>query len=131
MDPKNNLYIKGYADPLLTTSEWKKIGAALSTLGVFNKPVPQITLDDTAIEKGSDFSGRGKTINYFDAPLGALASNYNTAEVDIRPESGVFPWKNKTPVTDMVRKRARGLPRGTNDSVLLQNPKEALNILES
>lgn len=112
VDPKNNLFIKGYADPLLTTSEWKKIGAELSSMGVFNKPVPQITLDDTAIEKGSDFSGRGKTINYYDAPLGALASNYNIVEVNIRPGSGVFPWKNKAPVTDMIRKRARGLPRG-------------------
>ncbi len=112
VDPKNNLYIKGYADPLLTTSEWKKIGAELLTLGVFRKPVPRIILDDTAIEKGSDFSGRGKTINYFDAPLGALASNYNIVEVNIRPGSGLLPWKNKAPITEMIRKRARGLPRG-------------------
>ncbi len=112
LEQHRNLYIKGFADPSLTTAEWHRIAKELSSLGVFSEPVRQIVLDDSAIEKGTDFNGRGRSIHYFDAPLGALASNYNTAEVNIRPGHRVHPWKNRTPITNLSRRRAKGLPRG-------------------
>ncbi|MFH2130838.1 MAG: D-alanyl-D-alanine carboxypeptidase [bacterium] len=112
LDEERNLYIKGYGDPSLTTTEWKEIAAELHRLGVFEKPIRRLVLDDTAIEKDSDFDGREKSIKYFDAPLGALATNYNTISVDIKSKNRILPWRNQTPVTASIRSRARGLPKG-------------------
>lgn len=111
-DADRNLYIKGYADPTLTTVEWRKIAAELSKIGIFEKPIQRIILDDTAIEKGVDFDGRRKTINYFDAPLGALASNHNIIAINKKSQNHIIPWKSRTPITAMIRRRARELPSG-------------------
>ncbi|NQU63553.1 MAG: D-alanyl-D-alanine carboxypeptidase [SAR324 cluster bacterium] len=111
-DTERNLYIKGYGDPSLTTAEWQKIAAELSKMGLFEKPIHRIVLDDTAIEEGIDFDGRRKTINYFDAPLGALASNYNMIAVNKKSKNQIIPWKSQTPITAIIRSRARGLPNG-------------------
>ena len=112
LDKERNLYIKGYADPSLTAKEWKRIAAELVKMGIFNKPIRSLVLDDTAIEKGTDFDGRGKTLNYFDAPIGALPTNYNMIAVKIKPNHRIVPWKRQPPVTEIIRHRARGLPNG-------------------
>ncbi|MBT7716373.1 MAG: tandem-95 repeat protein [Deltaproteobacteria bacterium] len=124
LDQDRNLYIKGYADPSMSTAEWRMIATELAKIGIFDKPLRSLVLDDTAIEKDIDFDGRGKTLNYFDAPLGALPTNYNTIAVNIKSKHGILPWKNQTPVTEMVRKRARGLPNGFQRFTVATNPEK-------
>lgn len=124
LDLQRNLYIKGYADPSLTTSEWHRIAKILSSQAVFDLPIKRIVLDDTAVDKGTDFNGRGRSISYFDAPLGALASNYNIAEVNIKSGHRVLSWKNRTPVTEIVRRRAKGLPRGYQRFSVAADPEK-------
>ncbi|MCP4757217.1 MAG: tandem-95 repeat protein [Proteobacteria bacterium] len=125
LDQDRNLYIRGYGDPSLTTAQWYDIARTLSDRGLFDEPIKDLILDDTAFESDPDFDGRQRSINYFDAPLGAMASNYNTASVKILSGRTIVSWKDKTPVTPMIVRRTRGMPKGFQHFSIAKTPAES------
>ncbi len=120
-DRGGNLYIKGYGDPSLSTLDWDFIGEQLAKKGVFERPIRNLILDDSAFVKGIDFDGRRKSINYFDAPLGALASNFNTVVGRVDSQRRIVSCEDNTPVTSLIIRRARGLPKGLHHFSIAKN----------
>jgi len=112
IDKERNLYIKGFGDPSLSTESWYEIAKILKTKGVFKKPINQLILDDSVFSGDIEFDGREKNIHYFNAPLGALATNLNTISVRIGKGHQINALKKETPITNIIIKKARRLPRG-------------------
>ncbi|MCF8068502.1 MAG: D-alanyl-D-alanine carboxypeptidase [Desulfobacterales bacterium] len=75
MDADNNLYVKGFGDPLLISEILTDISEQLSgKIKSFN----DLILDDSYFEKPISIPGRSSSTNPYDAPVGALCSNFNT-----------------------------------------------------
>jgi serine-type D-Ala-D-Ala carboxypeptidase/endopeptidase (penicillin-binding protein 4) len=111
-DRQRQFYIKGFGDPSLSTEMWKRILDDLELAGHLETPLDRLVLDDTAFKEGVDYDGRKETLHYFDAPLGALSSNQNTATVKIGPGHVIVGSRNNTPVTPMIVQRTKNLPQG-------------------
>ncbi|MDH5559280.1 MAG: D-alanyl-D-alanine carboxypeptidase, partial [Deltaproteobacteria bacterium] len=112
LDEMDNLYLQGLGDPSLNMSDWEEIAHELKRQGVFDRRLNHLILDDSAFEEMVDFDGRRPSLNYFEAPLGALSTNENIIVVEIESKTEVTSRLKKTPITPMVLKRIKGLPLG-------------------
>ncbi|PCI29175.1 MAG: hypothetical protein COB67_04575 [SAR324 cluster bacterium] len=112
IDQRRNLILEGFGDPALSSTDWHKIAVILRDKGIFKSPLNRLILDSTNFVEDLEFDGRQNTLHYFDAPLGALPSNFNTAAVYVKKGRRVVSAKSNTPLTSHVRKRVRRLPVG-------------------
>jgi len=112
LDESRNIYLKGFGDPHFTTKDWFQIAGQLSKNQHFRRPINALILDDSVFTPEVDYDGRRKSINYYEAPLGALVTNHNTAVVRLLKNGQIVPWDRITPITPIIRKRVRGLPKG-------------------
>ena len=78
-DREGNLYIKGYGDPSLVSEELAVIAERLRAGGL--RGAPALYVDDTAFALEGPVPGRTMTDNPYDAPVAALAVNFNTVAV--------------------------------------------------
>ncbi|MDT8448210.1 MAG: D-alanyl-D-alanine carboxypeptidase [bacterium] len=124
LDGNRNLVVKGYGDPGWETADWYALARHLKERGVFNRPIRQLWMDLEAYEIRPDFDGRARGIEPFYAPIGPLVTNENLATVRISHGGGVASTDAKTPLTDSVRRKTQGLPRGIQQFNLAQTPKE-------
>ncbi len=75
VDPKSNLVVKGYGDPLLISEALSAIAQVLARkVG----PLQDIVLDSSFFEKPVNIPGRSRSSQPYDAPNGALCANFNT-----------------------------------------------------
>jgi len=86
LDPRSkNLYLKGFGDPLLISEVIEKL-----CLEIISKTRPDrindIILDQSYFSDQIHVPGKGKSLNPYDAPVGALSANFNTI---------LFQWDNK------------------------------------
>ena len=77
-DPDSkNLYLKGFGDPLLISEVIEKL-----CLEIISKTKPgqirDIILDQTYFSDQIQVPGKGRSLNPYDAPVGALSANFNT-----------------------------------------------------
>lgn len=104
------LWVKGGGDPTLVSEELELVAQALTRQGV--REVAGIGTDDSLFAPDVEIAGRSSTRNPYDAPVTALAANFNTVNV-VRTRDGVRSAEPQTPLTPLARQLAERLPPGT------------------
>lgn len=117
------LWVKGSGDPYLVAEEFDLIARGLAAAGV--RQVSGIGLDDSLFAADDRIPGRSLSSNPYDAPVTALAVNFNTVNVVVG-NGGVSSAEAQTPLTPTARRLAAGLGSGTQ-RVNLQTRANALN----
>ncbi len=94
------LWVKGYGDPYLVSQELEAVAAALKKHGVHS--IAGVGTDDRFFGQDVEISGRSSTNNPYDAPVTALAANFNTVNV-ARSGGEVRSAEEQTPLTPLAR----------------------------
>ncbi|HPG30183.1 MAG TPA: D-alanyl-D-alanine carboxypeptidase [bacterium] len=94
----NDLYVKGYGDPFLVSEEIKSMA---EQIGNQIKTVRNIYVDDSYFEDRLIIPGKGKTLNPYDSPNGALSANFNTIAAKYNNRKKIYQSiERETPITD-------------------------------
>jgi serine-type D-Ala-D-Ala carboxypeptidase/endopeptidase (penicillin-binding protein 4) len=109
-DSRNNLYIKGYGDPFLVSEEVLIIVRKLKELGWTE--INNIYLDNSAFNLQRSADGSGTSDNPYDADNSALAVNFNTVNIEVRPDGRVVSAEPQTPTIKLMADLAEGLQPG-------------------
>jgi len=113
------LWVKGYGDPYLVSEELDLIARALKARGL--RAIPGIGADDSFFSPNDEIPGRSDTSNPYDAPVTALAANFNTVSL-IRVGSAVRSGEPQTPMTPLARQLAARAPAGMQRINLKDRP---------
>jgi D-alanyl-D-alanine carboxypeptidase/D-alanyl-D-alanine-endopeptidase (penicillin-binding protein 4) len=105
------LWARGGGDPYLVSEELDLIARALARKGV--REVAGIGVDDTLFSPRLRISGRSSTNNPYDAPVTALAANFNTAAV-VNRGGRILSAEPQTPLTPEARRLGERLGPGTH-----------------
>lgn len=103
------LWVKGYGDPYLVSQELDTIAATLKHQGI--RAIAGIGTDDSFFSPEVEISGRSSSSNPYDAPVTALAANFNTVDVR-RSGSGWRSAEPETPLTPLALRLAERLGAG-------------------
>jgi len=101
LDRDGWLWVKGLADPYLVSEELDLVVRGLKSNGV--RSVSGIGLDDSYFSPDVEVAGRSSSDNPYDAPVTALAANFNTVSV-IRSGGNVSSAEPQTPLTETARR---------------------------
>ena len=118
-DAQGILWVKGRADPYIVSEEIDRIAAGLKAAGITR--VAGIGLDDTYFDADVEIAGRSATDNPYDAPVTALAANFNTVNVT-KGGAGIMSAEPQTPLTATARRFAQAGGAGTQRVNLKQRP---------
>ena len=110
IDQKNNLFIKGYGDPTLTSEVILKIGHILAGMGV--RQLAAIYLDADNFALNGEKAAEENSANPYDAPNGALAVNFNALPVQIAADRRVTSGEPQTPLLSLMSEAAKNLNPG-------------------
>jgi len=103
------LWVRGGGDPYLVSEELDAAVAALKRQGV--RDLAGIGLDDRLFAANDRIPGRSSSNNPYDAPVTALAANFNT--VNVRVSGGrVSSAEAQTPITATAVRLGRGMGNG-------------------
>lgn len=116
----NWLWVKGYGDPYLVSEELDRIAKALKRNGV--RKVAGVGTDDSYFDPGVEISGRSSSNNPYDAPVTALAANFNTVNL-VKKSGRVRSAEKQTPLTPLARQFGKGLGAGEHRVNLKQRDK--------
>jgi D-alanyl-D-alanine carboxypeptidase/D-alanyl-D-alanine-endopeptidase (penicillin-binding protein 4) len=116
------LWVRGQGDPYLVSEELDLVAAALKRQGV--RLLAGIGMDDSLFAPDVEIAGRSSTDNPYDAPVTALAVNFNTINV-VRSRDGVRSAEPQTPLTPLARQLGQRLAAGTH-RINLQERETAL-----
>jgi D-alanyl-D-alanine carboxypeptidase/D-alanyl-D-alanine-endopeptidase (penicillin-binding protein 4) len=103
------LWVKGHGDPYLVSEELDRVAKALKSRGV--GPFAGIGTDDSLFAPSVEIAGRSDSDNPYDAPVTALAVNFNTVSL-VRIGKGVRSAEPQTPLTPLARRLGARLPAG-------------------
>jgi D-alanyl-D-alanine carboxypeptidase/D-alanyl-D-alanine-endopeptidase (penicillin-binding protein 4) len=113
LDEQNNLYIKGYGDPFLTSETILEIGEKLAELGVGE--LGSVFLDESTFALEGESASPENSANPYDVPNGALAVNFNALPVHIT-KSDIIPTitsgEPQTPLLPIMTEAAASLLPG-------------------
>ncbi|MCI5207832.1 MAG: hypothetical protein D3910_03350 [Candidatus Electrothrix sp. ATG2] len=120
-DKKKNLYIKGTGDPMLVSDEIRLILKALKEKGV--KAINGIYIDSSAFALEHRVPGREDTHNPYDAPVGAVAVNFNSVSVRVTKKKKIRAGEKETPLLPIMKELAKGkgYPAGRQRINICQN----------
>jgi D-alanyl-D-alanine carboxypeptidase/D-alanyl-D-alanine-endopeptidase (penicillin-binding protein 4) len=121
-DADNWLWVKGGGDPYLVSEELDRVAQALHAQGV--RTVAGIGTDDSRFAPDVEIAGRSWTNNPYDAPVTALAANFNTLHL-VRGRDGIRSAEPQTPLTPLARELGKRLAPG-DDRVNLKERDVAL-----
>ncbi|TVQ93757.1 MAG: peptidase S13 [Chromatiaceae bacterium] len=116
------LWVRGGGDPYLVSEELTAIASALRQAGL--RTVTGIGLDDSLFPPVDGISGRSAGGNPYNAPVTALAANFNTVNLAVAG-GAVRSAEAQTPLTATARRIGQGLAQG-NHRVHLQHRDNAL-----
>ena len=103
------LWIKGLADPLLISEEIDLIVETLSKQGI--DEINSIGIDESYFSQDILLEGRSNSNNPYDAPVSALAANFNS--ISLKIDNGkVTSQEKQTPLTNLAKQLASPLPNG-------------------
>jgi serine-type D-Ala-D-Ala carboxypeptidase/endopeptidase (penicillin-binding protein 4) len=115
VDAKNNVIIKGYGDPFLTSEILSDLAAtAARCLSSRSKSYHYLLLDASYFSEPLNIPGVSDSFEPYDAPNGALCANFNTVSF-IRTANGEYAGAEpQTPMMPSVipRIRSSGLNKG-------------------
>ena len=112
LDTKNNLYIKGYGDPSLTSEAILQIGHTLAGMGI--RKLAGVYLDTSSFSLNGETAAEDNSANPYDAPNGALAVNFNALPVHIAKDRSITSGEPQTPVIPLMTEAAEQLAAGTH-----------------
>jgi len=121
-DRQGNLSVKGYGDPLLLSEVWQEIADEVS--GKVSR-IHDLILDDSFYSPGIRVPGCKHSSNPYDAPLGALCSNFNTISLKTEANGRVLPGEPQTPLTPLALKKIRTLNPGDGRFTFTHRGEEA------
>ena len=125
VDDEMNLKIKGYGDPLLTSSIVQGISAALETrLTATGSAIGDIILDDSYFTDRIIIPGRSYSTEPYDAPNGALCVNFNTIFFKRTTDGSFVSAEPETPLLPFVLKRIKASGINNGRIVLSHSKKE-------
>ncbi len=107
---ENDLYIRGFGDPALTSEEISTIMDVLKEKNVHQ--IRNILLDDSLFDIAADPDGSGRGLNPYDAANSALAVNFNTVNIIVSPKGAVRSAEPQTPTLPLMKKMGKGLKPG-------------------
>ena len=111
IDANKVLWLKGLGDPYLVSEEIDQLIDALKAKGL--QRVAAIGIDASLFSPTLRIPGRSSSNNPYDAPVTALAVNFNT--INLRIAGGkVYSAEPQTPLTPLARHLARGLGAGSH-----------------
>ncbi len=98
---KGWLHLKGWGDPMLVSEVWFDMAAQLARQGFFREVFKGLALDDFVFPK-TQIDGKGRSLNPYDAALGALASNYNTLYLETTQGGLLRSAESQTPLVPLA-----------------------------
>lgn len=105
-DPFQNLKVKGYGDPLLTSEILQDLADYLSTRILCFQ---DFILDNTYFSSHISIPGCGNSTNPYDAPVGALCANFNTVVFRRDKKGRIISSERQTPMIPFARDRIQSL----------------------
>lgn len=123
-DRKNNLYIKGFGDPALTSEELTRLAAQLAHKGL--SQVSDIVLDNSYFATNLALDGQGSTLNPYHAKNTALLANYNAIAFRKLSNGRIESTEPQTPLVPLSSHFARGLSAGKYHINISRHPEQAL-----
>lgn len=109
LDAQQQLIVKGYGDPYITSEELERMIAGLKKKGL--KEINGLMVDSRYFVDNIVIDGRSQTNNPYDAPLSALAVNFNTLSIR-RNKKGIYSGEPQTPLTPLMTHFAKRLSYG-------------------
>jgi len=110
LDAQNNLYIKGFGDPFLTSEVILEIGHKLAELGV--KQLGTLFLDESSFALNGEIAGEENSDNPYDAPNGALAVNFNALPFHVAKDASITSGEPQTPLIALMTEAGSSLSPG-------------------
>jgi D-alanyl-D-alanine carboxypeptidase/D-alanyl-D-alanine-endopeptidase (penicillin-binding protein 4) len=117
--PDGWLWVKGKGDPYLVSEELDLVARALKARGISR--LAGIGIDDSLFAPDLDIDGRSGTSNPYDAPVTAVAANFNTVNL-VRVGNGLRSAEMQTPLTPVARELGARLPAGEQRINLEERP---------
>lgn len=111
IDEVQNLYIKGYGDPFLTSEEIQRICSFLKKQGIIR--IQAVFLDDSIFFLEGQTPGAGNGLNPYEAPSGGLAVNFNTLAIHKLADGTIQSGEPQTPTLPIMKRLGRDLPIGS------------------
>ena len=121
---KNDLFIQGFGDPLLTSESIHDIIRQLKKKGL--KSVHSLYLDDSAFALKSAAVGAGNSLNPYDAANSALAANFNTINLVKARDGSIYSAEPQTPTLPLMILHGKNLPTGEHRVNFSQNRENIL-----
>jgi D-alanyl-D-alanine carboxypeptidase/D-alanyl-D-alanine-endopeptidase (penicillin-binding protein 4) len=109
LDGKGILWVKGYGDPFMSSAELDTIISTFRQRGL--RAIKGIGIDTHYFANNIEIDGQGETRKVYDAPIGALAINFNALSI-VRNKTAVHSGEAHTPLTPLMQKLAQSLPNG-------------------
>lgn len=110
LSKQNDLYIKGFGDPYLTSEEIILIMENLKESGV--RRINNIFLDESAFNLAETNDVIKDSLNPYDARNHALATNFNTVHFRKKNDGSVVSAEMQTPTLPIMERLAQNLPPG-------------------
>lgn len=102
-----SLTVIGSGDPFLVSEELQRIAQALSAR--ITQPITTVLIDPSAFAVES-VPGRGRMNDPYNAPVSAVAANFNTVQLR-RTRSGFVSGEAQTPLTEVAQTLANAVAR--------------------
>lgn len=99
------LWVKGFGDPFLVSEELDVVAYKMRKLDLSG--VKALYIDNSHFDVAK-VPGRSRVRDPYNAPLSAVAANFNTAKLR-RDESGVYSAEAQTPLTQTAVRMSRSL----------------------
>ncbi len=109
-DGEGRLWVQGAGDPYLVSEELDLMARVVRAAGVTS--VAGVGADDGLFAPTLDIPGRSASDNPYDAPVTALAANFNTLNLRIKG-GAVASAEPQTPLTPVARRLGQALGSGT------------------
>ena len=110
-DSRDNLYIKGFGDPLLISEEINLIFDALRQRGI--QRINSIFIDTSSFALKQQVPGRKSTGNPYDAPVGPVVVNFNSVAVRVKKNRHIVSSEAQTPTLPIMQQVAKNYLPGS------------------
>lgn len=111
LDDGQNLYIKGYGDPFLTSEEILHICSLIKKQGITR--IQTLFLDGSSFSSQEHTPGASNGFNPYEAPSGGLAVNFNTLAIHKLGDGTIQSAEPQTPTLPIMQRLGRDLPIGS------------------
>nr|MBF0220675.1 D-alanyl-D-alanine carboxypeptidase [Desulfobulbaceae bacterium] len=121
-DQNNDLFIKGYGDPFLTSEEIAAIWNTLTKLGI--RPFKRLYIDNSYFNlESSTTDGAKGSKNPYDALNASLSVNFNALPIKVTND-GVVSLEPQTPFIPLMSEYAVGLSQGKHRIAISKNKQD-------